>query len=105
MPETEFSNREISLMFEELKVILESVKHTGEETGRQAKSTNGRVTELEKRESSRTGALRVIVYIALPLFGVLVAYLAWLGVQVNSIPKVVEDTIKVLEIKVVDDTE
>jgi hypothetical protein len=85
MSEKDFSNREIGLMFNEIKQTLNRVEVTGMETKNQATKTNGRVTALELVNSNRTGANNVIKYILVVFCGILVSYLGWLGLQVTEI--------------------
>lgn len=90
MPEPDFTNREITSMFDELKTILLRVED-------QTIRTNGRVTSLEKVNEKRDGAWGVVKYLGLFAAGLLVAYLVWLGKEVNSI----HNTLSIYEIEII----
>ena len=58
--EPDYSNREISAMFHEVKEIVTRVED-------QTKKTNGRVTELEKGRWIAIGAMMVITLMIIPI--------------------------------------
>lgn len=76
--EGDFTNREITTMFEEVKTILKRIEE-------QTTKTNGRVTELEKINEKKEGAFSIVRYLAIFVISVLLSYLAWLGMQVSDI--------------------
>lgn len=80
MSEQPFSNREITAKFDEIidiatRIELQTIK------------TNGRVTELETVNATRNGVVSIVKWLGLAVFGILVAYLGWLGTEVNNINK------------------
>lgn len=87
--EQDFTNREITSMFEEVKAILVRIEE-------QTTKTNGRVTSLEKINEKKDGAFSIIKYLGLFSAGLLLAYLGWLGQEVSSINK----TLSMYEIEI-----
>lgn len=75
MTEDPYSNREIVEMFTDVKDRLIRIES-------QTTKTNGRVTEIEKRESGKTGASRVWGYIGGTSVTVFLAWAAWVSVHV-----------------------
>lgn len=63
----------------------------------QAKLTNGRVTNLEKINDKRDGAVSFAKYIGLFAGGVLLTYLGWIGTQIYEI----NSTLSAYEISVI----
>jgi cytochrome c-type biogenesis protein CcmH/NrfG len=60
MPEQDFTNREIKLMFHELKDQATRIE-------RQTTLTNGRVSDLEKWRYISMGSVAVLVMLVIPL--------------------------------------
>lgn len=80
MEEQPFSNREITAKFDEIIDIATRIET-------QTTKTNGRVTKLEELNATRNGVVSVVKWLGLAVFGILVAYLGWLGAEVNGINK------------------
>lgn len=73
------------------------IEETGLATLAQATKTNGRVSALEGINANRAGALSFAKYFGLFAGALLVAYLGWLGTEVNTINK----TLSAYEISVI----
>lgn len=67
MSDKPFTNREIKLMFEAQAERISEVHSDVKATLVQAKLTNGRVGNLENRESFTKGGLAVLTVLVLPL--------------------------------------
>lgn len=80
MAEQPFSNREITAKFDEIIDIATRIET-------QTTKTNGRVTALEAINNRDMGAYGIIKWLGLAFFGILIAYLGWIGAEVNSINK------------------
>lgn len=80
MAEQPFSNREITAKFDEIIDIATRIET-------QTTKTNGRVTKLEELNATRNGVVSVVKWLGLAVFGIFVAYLGWLGTEVNGINK------------------
>lgn len=80
MSEQRFSNREITAKFDEIIDIATRIEA-------QTTKTNGRVTKLEEINNTRNGAVSVIKWLGLTVVGILIAYLGWIGSEVNEINK------------------
>lgn len=78
MPDTPYSNREQDARHEQLVRLLNEIKE-------QTTKTNGRVTDLERKESERVGVSAALKVVFGSLAAILVAYLGYIGVQVNHI--------------------
>lgn len=57
----------INIMFEKIQEELTEIKSDGKETKAQTMRTNGRVTDLEKRESFYRGGLAVLSILLVPV--------------------------------------
>lgn len=80
MAELPYSNREITAKFDEIIDIATRIEL-------QTTKTNGRVTRLEEINNVRNGAVSVIKWLGLAVVSILIAYLGWIGSEVNSINK------------------
>ena len=72
------------------------IEETGLATLEQVKKTNGRVTALESINANKAGALAFAKYFGLFAGGIMLAYLGWLGQEVNEL----NETLSAYEISV-----
>jgi hypothetical protein len=74
MTDKPYSNREIKLMFDDIKKDVKEIKDVHlKELIAQTTKTNGRVKELEKFRWFLAGGMAIITAIVIPVF------IAWLG--------------------------
>ena len=96
MQEKDFSNREIGMMFNEIK---QDLVHIVEQTTKH----NGRMTKIEEKQlvfetlnARKEGALNLAKYIGIFCASILIAYLGWLGNKISNI----NNTLTIHEIQV-----
>lgn len=90
MNEQPFTNREIGLMFAEIKHELVEMKEDGKEIKTQTQKTNGRVTDLEKTSAAHDTGFRIAAYIGIPILSIVVSVIGWMLLQIISIPQQIQ---------------
>lgn len=80
MPDQPYSNREQDARHNQLVSLLTEIRE-------QVFKTNGRVNDLEKKNAEENGASRTIKAVAGTGIAILITYLGWIGMQVDTIHK------------------
>ena len=83
--ETPLTNREIMTIFEQQKEDYKEIKGLLVRIEKNTEKIGERVTDLEKRNEKKDGANSVIKYIGMGVAGIVISYLAWVGIQVFDI--------------------
>lgn len=99
--EEHYSNRMLDDRFDrQTKDLKEHMELVTKPILDQVLKTNGRTTALEARmgqhegwHERRDGATRVITFMAVPLFGLLVGYIGWLSAQVLDVPHKIQTAV------------
>ena len=85
---------EMSVAMKEIKYTLEEHTGTHEKILEQTMKTNGRVTKLENENLARRSVNKVLIFLTLPVLGIFMSYLTWIGLEVVNIPKTIADTLE-----------
>lgn len=85
---------ELSGSMSDIKKTLDGHTEVHEEILAQTKKTNGRVTTLENENLARRSVNKVLIFIAVPIFGMLMSYLTWIGLQVVSIDRTISEALE-----------
>lgn len=80
MPEQDFTNREISAMFDVIKEGNDRIEH-------QTTMHNGRMTKIERWQAYITGAFSILTLIVVPILG-------WALYTIVQLPNTMQHTIQ-----------
>ena len=85
MDDTPYTNRELDLKLNGIFDKCDAILKVATEGRDQAIKTNGRVNALEKINENRRGVNKVLTFITIPIFGVLIGFLSWVGIALANI--------------------
>lgn len=104
MSEEHYSNRELDRIFKGFEDTMKSGfdslsekildgNKTAERIEVQAIKTNGRVTALEGWRENLRGAVKLLMWVGIPMFSVFVGFMSWLTYQVVQFPQSIQEAV------------